>query len=109
MCGIFLGLGDEGLDVALEGLSLRHGGVDPLVEDQGRSHVGEESLAVTALATKVIDCFIVPHCYTVFFLGSILYLVTSIPNESFIFSTRRSISLSDLRPKLRNFMSSALE
>ena len=33
----------------------------------------------------------------------------AIPNESFIFSTRRSISLSDFLPKFLNFMSSERE
>ena len=49
------------LNIHLEGLCLSYGSLDSLVEDEGSSHVGEESLAMSALATKMIDCFIVPH------------------------------------------------
>ncbi len=59
--GILLGLGDKRLHVCLQGLSLGDGGLDPLVLDKGASHVRQHCLAVAALATKVIDCFIVPH------------------------------------------------
>ena len=59
---IFFGLGDEGLNVRLEGLGFGLGGGDPLLQDEGGCHVGQHSLAVTALATKMIDCSIVSHC-----------------------------------------------
>ena len=59
--GVFLGLGNEGFEIRLEGLRLRNGRLNPLVEDQGRSHVGKGSLAVTALTSKMIDGSIVSH------------------------------------------------
>ena len=59
---VVLGLGHEGLQVRLEGLGLGLGGLDPLVQDEGRRHVGEHRLAVTALTTQMIDFSIVSHC-----------------------------------------------
>ena len=59
---IFLGFGDKRLCVGLDGLCLRDSRLNPLVEDKGGSHVGKRRFAVTALASKMIDCFIVSHC-----------------------------------------------
>jgi hypothetical protein len=59
---IFFGLGDKGLYVRLQGLSLGLGSGDPLLQDEGGCHVGKQGLAVTALTTKMIDCSIVSHC-----------------------------------------------
>ena len=109
MCGVLFRLCDERFHIGLQSLCLGNGCLNPLVENQRSSHIGKEGFAMTALAAKVVDCFIVPHTYTVFFLGSILNLVTSIPNESFIFSTSKSISLRDFLPKFLNFISSDLE
>ena len=61
MSSILLRLCDERFYITLESLCLSYCSLDSLVEDEGSRHVGEQRLTVTALATKVIDCFIVPH------------------------------------------------
>ena len=51
----------ERFEIGLQSLCLGLGGDNPLVKDERRSHVGEESLAMSALAAEMINCFIVSH------------------------------------------------
>ena len=65
---VVLGLGDKRLNVGLEGLCFSHSCEDPLLQDQGRRHVCKKSLAVSTLASEMIDGFIVSHLLCVLFL-----------------------------------------
>ena len=109
VCRIIFRLGNEWLHIASKRFGLCHCSGDSLMEDKRIGHIGKKSLAMTALTSKMIDSFIVSHLYTFFLTTVILYFETSIPNDNFILSTRTSISLRDLRPKLRNFINSARE
>ena len=58
---IFLGTVDEGLGIHAESLSLCKRGVDALVEDEGDGQISQHGCAVSGLAAKVIEFFIVSH------------------------------------------------
>ncbi len=59
--GVFLGAVDQGLSIDAECLCLCKRGVDTLVEDERDGHIGKQGSAVSFLAAKVIEFFIVSH------------------------------------------------
>ncbi len=58
---VLLSAVDKGLSIHAEGLSLGKRSVDALVHDERDGHVGKQSVAVSLLATKVVERFIVSH------------------------------------------------
>lgn len=58
---VFLGAVDQRLGIDTQCLGLGQSGVDALMQDERYGHIGQKGVAVSLLAAKVIEFFIVSH------------------------------------------------